>query len=210
MILSSIYQIQSNIKPERVYIGSAVNIQQRWKNHLKLLKGGCHHSIKLQNHFNKYGEQDLWFTVLEDCFKDLLIRREQYYIDILNPWFNIYKTAGSPLGTKRSEEVCRKSSVFMQGNTYRLGKSLSKEHIEALKLAGTGGRKSDASIRKGAETRKKPLLQYDLQGEFIKEWPSAVDVNKKLLIDKATICQCCNPMNRHKTAGGFIWKLKNN
>jgi hypothetical protein len=32
--ISSIYQIQSKIKPERIYIGSAVNIKHRWGIHL--------------------------------------------------------------------------------------------------------------------------------------------------------------------------------
>ena len=67
--VSGIYKIQSIIKPERIYIGSAVNICDRWRCHLKDLKNGNHGNGKLQNHFNKYGEIDLQFSILLGCEK---------------------------------------------------------------------------------------------------------------------------------------------
>ncbi len=105
MKISGIYKIQSRIKPERIYIGSAVDMKNRWNLHLYKLKKGVHHSIILQNHYNKYGENDLQFSILElVMFKEDLIRREQYYIDKIKPEFNICKKAGSSLGTQRTEE----------------------------------------------------------------------------------------------------------
>ena len=53
-----IYKIQSIIKPERYYIGSAINIGSRLKTHFKALRNNLHHSDKLQNHYNKYGAED--------------------------------------------------------------------------------------------------------------------------------------------------------
>jgi len=111
MKISGIYKIQSKIKPERCYIGSAVNIDYRWKVHLYDFKKNKHHSIKLQRHYNKYGKQDLIFIIVELCFPEFLTAREQYYIDTLNPFFNICKIAGSSLGIKRSEETKQKLSI---------------------------------------------------------------------------------------------------
>jgi hypothetical protein len=54
MNISGIYKIQSIINPERVYIGSAISIRNRWCTHKSELKGNKHHSPKLQNHYNKY------------------------------------------------------------------------------------------------------------------------------------------------------------
>lgn len=105
---SGIYKIQSIIKPERYYVGSAVNIRRRWNEHLLRLKINIHHSEKLQRHFNKYGESDLIFIVLEPCFPEFLIAREQYYIDKLEPFFNSSLTAGSILGFNHSEETKQK------------------------------------------------------------------------------------------------------
>jgi predicted DNA-binding protein (MmcQ/YjbR family) len=54
-----IYKIQSVIKPERIYIGSAKNIRIRWNIHTSNLKLNRHENKKLQNHYNKYGVNDL-------------------------------------------------------------------------------------------------------------------------------------------------------
>jgi group I intron endonuclease len=115
MKISGIYQIQSLIKPERIYIGSAMDINHRWKTHLNLLKKGEHHSIKLQNHFNKYGKNDLVFTIIELCFSEYLIIIEQHYIDIYNPNFNICKRAESRKGVKASEETKQKQRDARKG-----------------------------------------------------------------------------------------------
>lgn len=105
---SAIYKIQSIAKPEKIYVGSAISVKDRWRCHLKGLRNNKHHSIKLQNHFNKYGELDLVFIIIEPCFPEFLLIREQHYIDKLKPWFNICPTAGSQLGTKRSPEQCER------------------------------------------------------------------------------------------------------
>jgi group I intron endonuclease len=103
-----VYKIQSIINTKRCYIGSAVNINDRWRCHLKNLRIDKHHSIKLQNHYNKYGEEDLQFTILLCCDKEDLIKIEQYFIDTYNPWFNCSPTAGNCLGVKHSEEYKEK------------------------------------------------------------------------------------------------------
>ena len=56
------------------------------------------------------------------------------------------------------------------------------------------------NVRKG---RNKPILQYDLDGNFIREWECAYDVGKE--VNKG-INRCLK--GRRKTAYGFIWKYK--
>lgn len=53
---------------------------------------------------------------------------------------------------------------------------------------------------------RKPVLQFDLNDNFIKEWISATDVQNILKIKKQSICRCCK--NKVKSAGGFKWKYK--
>ena len=79
--VSGIYKIQSLSHPERCYIGSAVNIDKRKKEHLNNLRKNKHANKKLQSHFNKYGETDLSFSLLLGCGKEDLIKNEQYFID---------------------------------------------------------------------------------------------------------------------------------
>ncbi len=49
-------------------------------------------------------------------------------------------------------------------------------------------------------------LQYDLENNFIKEWESAMAVQKELGINNSLISSVC--LGKIKTAGGFIWKNK--
>jgi len=108
MKISGIYKIQSKIKPERFYIGSAIDIKSRWVRHKYDLNHQKHGNKKLQRHFNKYGESDLIFIIIELCFSEFLIIREQFYIGTLKPYFNICKIAGSKLGMKHSNSAIMK------------------------------------------------------------------------------------------------------
>lgn len=107
---SGIYKIQSKIKPERIYIGSAKDITHRWLLHFNDLSKNKHHSAKLQNHVNKYGIDDLSFSIIELCFIEWLVVREQWYLNKFKPYFNICKTAGNTLGRKCSDETKNKIS----------------------------------------------------------------------------------------------------
>jgi hypothetical protein len=57
-----------------------------------------------------------------------------------------------------------------------------------------------------AKDKKKAIIQLNLEGEFIREWESAIIVEKQLKINHAHISQCL--YYKRKTTGGFIWKFK--
>lgn len=64
-------------------------------------------------------------------------------------------------------------------------------------------------IEKSINSKKdkfKPVLQYDLQGNFIKEWQSATEVNRVLNIDRNSISACARGEYAH--AGYFLWQYK--
>lgn len=52
----------------------------------------------------------------------------------------------------------------------------------------------------------KPIIQLDLQNNFIREWDSMTSINLELNINQGNITNCCK--GRYKTCGGFIWKYK--
>ena len=111
---SGIYAIV-NIKNNNLYIGSAVNIEQRWWQHRSDLRTKVHRNKHLQHSWNKYGEEIFVFLRIEECEKESLIQREQYYIDTMNPEYNILRVANSQLGLKRSAESCKKMSDSKKG-----------------------------------------------------------------------------------------------
>ena len=90
--LPGIYLISSIMHPDRVYVGSAINTPTRKWRHFNELEKDIHCNSKMQRHVNKYGIDDLTFSIVEPCLPELLIQREQYYIDTLNPYFNEYRS----------------------------------------------------------------------------------------------------------------------
>ena len=83
--ICGIYKIKIN---DKIYIGSALNIRHRLKTHLTTLKNQTHHNRTMQNLFNKYGENLIYFELIEECDKDVRITQEKYYIDSLKPYIN--------------------------------------------------------------------------------------------------------------------------
>jgi group I intron endonuclease len=142
MKMSGIYKIQSKIKPERVYIGSSVNVRNRRHDHFRELRLGIHKNSRLQKHCNKYGLDDLVFSVLIGCDKQNLLAYEQFYIDALKPYFNISPTAGNTLGCKCSEETKRKISEANKG------KCPSEEARRKMGASHRGSHRSEETRRK--------------------------------------------------------------
>lgn len=214
MNISGIYKIQSKIKPERIYIGSGLNVPVRWRSHLKDLRRSKHHSKKLQYHYDKYGEADLQFSILLGCEKEDLIKTEQYFIDSYNPYFNICKIAGNCTGRKVSEETRRKISisnlgrkswhaglrgVFSQETLEKmrqshLGKKTSQttESKEKIRISMMGNKKGEG--HKWTEDRREKIKQTRVKngngnGHFgIKQSPETTEkIRKANLGQKRTI-----------------------
>jgi group I intron endonuclease len=100
------------------YVGSAVSFKNRWRTHLRHLRGGAHHCKGLQRAFDKYGEGSLVFAKVALVPKKDLIAREQEQLDARDAdmLYNSYLTAGSALGTKHSDEFKEKCRQRMLGN----------------------------------------------------------------------------------------------
>lgn len=96
---SGIYIISSRKFPEKIYVGSSINIPARWNRHRRELKKKVHHNSKMTNHVSKYGVDDLYLDTVFEYLVDSLIRVEQTFINILQPFFNINAIAGSRLGS---------------------------------------------------------------------------------------------------------------
>jgi len=78
----------------------------------------------------KSGYPGFNLEILEHCAKSVVISRKQYYLDKLNPFYNILKLAGSCLGFKYSEETRTLMSV---NNTKEKHPFFGKKHTEVYK-----------------------------------------------------------------------------
>ena len=90
-------------------------------------------------------------------------------------------------------------------NRKKTGKT--KSHQEAIeKLKGRKITKSDEWVKNNSESIKKPILQFNLNGDFIREWKSAKDVEIETGLSRKNIS--ANLRNKTKHAYGYIWKYK--
>lgn len=106
-----IYKI-INTTNSKIYVGSAIYFAGRKGLHLFELRNNKHKNRHLQASFNKYGESSFIFERLEDLTNEnLLIEREQYYIDTLKPQYNINPVAGSRLNTINNNRRFTKEQV---------------------------------------------------------------------------------------------------
>jgi len=128
-----IYKIE-NIINKKLYVGSSVNIYSRWCVHLDLLRKNKHENQYLQNAFNKYGENNFIFNIIEIVNdKNDLLNKEQYWIDKLKVCdrtigYNLNPIAGNSLGRNTSEQT--KEKLKLINNIEIIQLSLDGEFIK--------------------------------------------------------------------------------
>lgn len=98
-----IYEIVNTVNSKR-YVGSSVNIQERWLTHLRELRKGTHHAQHLQRSFDKYGEECFEIRAILECDRSFLIKNEQIELD-KGYDYNSSPTAQSTLGLKFSDDA---------------------------------------------------------------------------------------------------------
>ena len=113
---TGIYIIKNEING-KVYVGSAIDFNKRWNRHTSALNKGKHHSKHLQSAWNKYGESAFFFEKIQYCTKEDLIKNEQWWLDLLNPEYNMVKFAGCKLRYMTVEE--RKEGKRLANKKYR-------------------------------------------------------------------------------------------
>jgi group I intron endonuclease len=149
--ICGIYRIRNSITND-IYIGSSINIKDRFSCHKSFLNKNKHHSIILQRAWKKYGPDNFYFETIEECLKENLIIREQYYLDQIKPKYNISPCARNCLGIKHSLESNLKKSL---NHAFR----------------GKFGKDNPSS---------QLIYQYSLNGIFLKKWHGAHEIEREL------------------------------
>jgi len=113
------------------YVGSSIDLGKRLLQYYNLK-----HLMKVHMHIYKallkHGHSKFTLEILEYCDIDCTIAREQYYIDILNPTYNILRVAGSPLGYRHTQESIEKLKILGTGRKH------SEEAKAKIKAARVG------------------------------------------------------------------------
>lgn len=172
--LSVIYKI-TNLKNNKIYIGSSRNFYERFYDHNSKLRKNKHKNIFLQRAYNKYRACNFEFDIIEEVenVKDLL-DREQFYLDLYKPFdpnigYNIcQKACRNRFGTKLSVATKLKIGISSKGRKF------SKETIDRRRKIAT-------------ENQGKTILVYDKDCNLIHEFPSVSETARKMNVSIACI-----------------------
>lgn len=163
---------------------------------------------------------------------DVLAQLEMYYIELYDTYHNGYNaTMGGDgiSGYKQSPETTEKIRQANLGRVLteehkakcriaNLGNHHTEKAKEAIRQAllhrdhsiyeraaekRRGVKRNHEMIMKAAEKRRKPILQYDLEGNFIKEWEGISCVKG---FERTNIGACCR--GKILRSQGYIWRYK--
>ena len=181
--------------PNKVYIGKTKNSRY------------YHHKIT-------YGKE-IKYTIIDQV--DSLSRKdwgflEDYWLEQFRQWgfevVNINKKGGSGpefLSEESRSKIRLKKKGIEFSDEWKNKISIAKKGISKPKEFGDKVR-NNRDHKKLGESIQKPINQYDLQGKFIKEWPSNKSIAKYYKISPSCITDTCN--KKQKSSCGFVWKFK--
>lgn len=154
---SGIYCIR-NIVNDKVYVGSSLQVRRRLHQHASHLKRGVHANTILQHSWVKHGMDVFTFDVLEYCAADVMLEREQHFIDTLRTvapnGYNIRKEASSNTGMRHTDET--KLRISRAGK----GRKLSPEHCKLIGDVHRGLVHTDETKAKISATKQGKKIKF--------------------------------------------------
>lgn len=179
------------------------SLNEEWKH----IRDSKEYTISTHGNIKRNGK-DIKSSVWS-CYKIIRLKLNEkyktYYVHRLVAETFIPNLENKPMinhidGNKLNNKVYNLEWCTRQENEIHAWKHGLKEKIRETS-------KRNLIIARKYINNKIPVLQYDLNDNFIREWPSSSDAMKKLKIDSSGIIKCCR--NKLKKAGGYKWKYKN-
>lgn len=181
-----IYSIKSKIN-NKIYVGSSINIEARLKNHKYNLKLNQHKNCYLQSTYNKYGIENLEFNILEECTKENILEKENFYI-------KKYNTNNSNFGYNQVIAT-RKDNLYC-----------SQEYLNKLSLVKKG--KSPTNLVEMRNLAKRSILEFE-NNNLIREYESCKEAGRILKVEYKLINNVLRGKVKHiRKFPNKTWKYK--
>lgn len=160
------------------------------------------------NAINKYSWEDWKHEIIDTCDSlEEANRLEQYYIEMYKSndskyGYNITKGgfghSGQPMKQETKDKLSAISKEKWKDPIYResviskhRGKKLSDAHRLKISLANTGKEFSEETRTKISEKLSIPILQFDLEGNLLLEFPSIKNAGEILNVSSSSIHSVC-------------------
>ncbi len=200
---AGVYRWTNKINGE-TYIGSSINLGNRLRDYYSI--GYLEKELKkgksiIYNALLKYGYSNFSLDIIEYSKPSEVIKREQYFLNLCNPIYNICLTAGSRIGHKASEETKAKMSASKAGNKYAAMIKWSEEAKAKIK-----GRKR----AEGAGTASIPIEVFDLETKTSTTYASIKEAVRVLGVSRSGFMNCIDrASNKPYKNRYFVKKLDN-
>jgi group I intron endonuclease len=202
-----VYAIK-NIKNNKLYIGSTVNLKKRLIAHYNFLNKNKHINVKLQRSWNIHGEESFVIYLLEENINiEKIIEREQFYIDkydTVKYGYNILPNAGTSLGQKWTKK--QKNNYSNLKKSLELGESVIQYTIKGEKIGEFKNMKSAAKV---LGLKNPPNIGMVCRGErktfggYVWEYKDRIKQKKygfqNFTIKESVSCPHCNSCNTKKS-----------
>lgn len=205
MVNIGIYRIRNRVN-QKSYIGKSVNLHKRKNDHLSDLKGNKHHNTYLQRSWDKYGEENFEFSILERCAESVLNEKEVYYISKYKTnnaefGYNLTDGGDGSQGFKHTEESKRKISEV------QIGKKLSEEHKKKISDNHKGKIPKNINILLESNIKQMiSIIQFNSTGDKVQDWESIQRCSRETGLLATNIVKCLK--GNHKTCGGYVFIYK--
>lgn len=185
-----------NLKNGQSYIGSSVTLPKRLGKYstISFLESTTKKARSIIcSALLKNGYSGFSLEILEYCEPSEVIAREQYYLERLNPEYNILKNAGSPLGRKHSEETKAKMSAANQGRTHT-EETITKiwtverkaQHLEHLKKYNSSSEHQERLL-KYSQSKALRIEVLDILTNQITVYPSMSEAGSSIGCSKVAV-----------------------
>lgn len=184
----------TNMVNGKIYVGSSVDLSKRLRNYFNIsYLSDLKDIMIIYKALLAHGFDNFKLEILEYCNSSQLIEREQYYIDLLKPEYNILKVARSSLGVKRSIETKAK---IRAGALSRSEEALAKNREHLKKLNASQQHKDhlvklNTSLEHISKTAKPVCVLSIDNGESI-EYRSLTQAAKNFNVHPETVRRCIN------------------
>lgn len=193
METTNIYILIDPITNKVRYVGKANNITQRYRAHLNRARKHQIHKKNWIEQLKKEGLKPI-IEIIDIVPIDNWIFWEKYWISQFKTWgFDLINYTNGGDGCTFGNQTS-----FKKGHKLWLNKNHTEETKK--KISENNGSKGKVSIN------RKPVIQLNLNGEFIKEWDSILDAENGTSSSSTKIVSVCK--GKRKTHNNFKWKYK--
>jgi hypothetical protein len=128
------------------------------------------------------------------------LKREQYYLDNINPSLNVCKRADSPLGVKRNTMFGLNLSKSRRGKTQK--PNIKKPNIKINNIPKI--LTDETKLRKSLRSRGISVKIFDKSNNFVNEFPTIRSAAKYLGVTSTTVS---NIFKTGKSYDNFVYKF---